>query len=137
MGGVGQMLTFAYNVGGWGWQNAYVIIKVSSKRPNWPRRNWPWRKAAQVLDKYKYHWWQIVHSIRKNNSQSQFSPSKVGKTYFWIWDDNLSFIWWFRQFSINFCSKSRFFCVWHKLLFEQLILIKRAFQFRKSVTEWP
>ena len=26
VGGCGQMLTFAYKVGGWGWQNAYVII---------------------------------------------------------------------------------------------------------------
>ena len=28
MGGCGQMLMFAYKVGGWVWQNTYVIIRI-------------------------------------------------------------------------------------------------------------
>ena len=31
VGGCGQMLTFAYKVGGWVWQNAYVIIRITKK----------------------------------------------------------------------------------------------------------
>ena len=31
MGGVGQMLMFAYKVGGWVWQNAYVITRITKK----------------------------------------------------------------------------------------------------------
>ena len=45
MGGVGQMLMFAYKVGEWGSQNAYVIVRISWKRPNWPQT-----KTAQVCN---------------------------------------------------------------------------------------
>ena len=31
VGGCGQMLTFAYKVGRWGWQNAYIIIRINEK----------------------------------------------------------------------------------------------------------
>ena len=118
MGGVGQMLTFAYKVGGWGQQNAYVIIRISWKRPNWPQR-----KAARfcnfwVLDQYKfYDWWQIIQlELEKNNSESQFSPSNK------IWVERLSFIWWFLPIFHQFLLQIKIFLVRHKLLLEQFWL---------------
>ena len=31
VGGVGKMLTFAYQVDGWVWQNTYVITRITKK----------------------------------------------------------------------------------------------------------
>ena len=38
MGGRDQILTFAYMVGGWVWENAYVIKKSSEKMIFWKKK---------------------------------------------------------------------------------------------------
>ena len=32
VGGFGKMLTFSYKVGGWVWQIAYIIIRITGKK---------------------------------------------------------------------------------------------------------
>ena len=89
MGGCGQMLTFAYKVGGWGWQNAYVIIRINEK---WISRKIPiWLQVYnfRVLNRYKfYHWWQIVHFSQLNykNYNLNFLHQDRGKLKIKKWN---------------------------------------------------
>ena len=64
MGGGGQMLMFAYMVGGWVWQNAYVINRIIKKT------------RFNILDKILYT--QIKISRIKNGAfyARQFSSVK-------------------------------------------------------------
>ena len=79
------MLTFAYKVGGWVWQNAYVIIRISLKSPNWPQIKTAWvckfLRLRYILGKYKFdHYCQIVHfsylNEKKIDLPSQFPHQK-------------------------------------------------------------
>ena len=86
------MLTFAYKVGGWVWQNAYVIIRISLKSPNWPQiktaRVCKFLRLRYKIGRYKFdHYCQIVHFSSLNEKKNWFtisiSSSKVSTTYFW------------------------------------------------------
>ena len=81
--------------GGWVWQNAYVIIRISLKSPNWPQIKTAWvckfLRLRYILGKYKFdHYCQIVHFSYLNEEKidlpSQFPHQKsVHTTYFWKW----------------------------------------------------
>ena len=65
MGGVGQMLTFAYKVGGWVWQNAYVITKITKK--------------DQIVIGERLHEFALFEFLRERNSEMKEILNKYKK----------------------------------------------------------
>ena len=65
MGGVGKMLMFAYKVGGWVWQNAYVITKITKK--------------DQIVIGERLHEFALFEFLRERNSEMKEILNKYKK----------------------------------------------------------
>ena len=65
MGGVGQMLMFAYKVGGLVWQNTYVITKITKK--------------DQIVIGERLHEFALFEFLRERNSEMKEILNKYKK----------------------------------------------------------